>query len=248
MNTLTELSQKARIRRASERGLSQIDWLKSYHTFSFNEYHDPNYTQFSCLRVMNDDTVSPSGGFHPHGHKDMEIITYVLKGQLQHKDSLGNGSMIEPGELQRMSAGTGITHSEFNPSETCPAHFYQIWILPNQQNLTPSYEQKPFHPDEKRGLWCLLASSDAREGSVLVHQDLSLYSRLFDASELGQAVTYDAKEPRSIWLQVLQGKVSVDGETLGAGDGASWTSTQAIQTSPVETETEVLLFDLPIQG
>src|SRR5262245_4624669 len=206
-----------RLRRASERGHFDHGWLDTHHTFSFSEYFDPAHTQFRSLRVMNEDRVAPGQGFGMHGHRDMEIVTIVLSGALEHRDSLGNGEVLRPGELQRMTAGTGIRHSEFNPSETEPVHLYQIWLLPERNGLKPGYEQKPFDSSEKHNRLRLVASPDAADGSLLIHQDARLYLADLDA---GREVSHELGR-RHGWLQVLRGRVRLNGEVLSAGDGAA---------------------------
>ena len=184
MSTISDMrTETIRVRRASERGHAQYDWLDTWHTFSFDTYYDPAQMGFRALRVINEDRVQPGQGFGMHGHRDMEIITYVLEGALEHRDSLGTGSVLRPGEFQHMSAGTGIRHSEFNPSSTEPVHLYQIWLLPNQKGLPPSYEQKAFPEDEKRGRLRLVASPDARDGSLLIHQDARVYLSTLDGDQ-----------------------------------------------------------------
>jgi redox-sensitive bicupin YhaK (pirin superfamily) len=228
------------IRRAGERGHFNHGWLDTYHTFSFADYYDPDSMGFRALRVINEDRVAPGQGFGTHGHRDMEIVTIVLEGALEHRDSLGNGAVLPPGELQRMSAGTGIRHSEFNPSATEPVHLYQIWLLPDRQGLTPSYEQKAFPAAEKAGRFRLVASPDARDGSLAIHQDATLYLATL---EKGQEVRHDLKPGRHAWLQVLRGAVAVNDQALSAGDGVAVSDEAALRvraTAPAE----VLLFDL----
>jgi redox-sensitive bicupin YhaK (pirin superfamily) len=220
------------IRRSEERGHFDHGWLKTYHTFSFADYHDPNFMGFRDLRVINEDWVQP--------HRDMEIITYVLEGGIQHKDSMGNGSVIRPGDVQRMSAGTGVTHSEFNPSKTDPIHLLQIWILPEREGLTPEYEQKTYPPKEKAGQWRLVASPDGRDGSVRIHQDVLLWSTLLKE---GEELSYILKPERHAWLQVVQGEVRFQGQALRAGDGAAVSREEKLQLAAV-SPCEALLFDL----
>lgn len=226
------------IRRAKDRGHANHGWLDTNHTFSFADYYDPSFMGFRALRVINEDRVEPGVGFGKHAHRDMEIISYVLEGTLAHSDSMGTGSEIKPGEVQRMSAGTGVTHSEMNPSSDEPVHFLQIWILPANQGIPPSYEQKKFDDDERRNTLRLVASPDGSSGSVTIHQDVRLYSTLLD----GASVTHDFQPDRYGWVQVTRGEVEVNGQTLKAGDGA------AISDEPSLTLTgrgaEVLLFDL----
>jgi redox-sensitive bicupin YhaK (pirin superfamily) len=222
------------------RGQSRTGWLDSRHTFSFAHYYEPEQMGFRSLRVINEDRVIPGAGFPRHGHRDMEIISYVLEGALEHKDSLGNGTVIRPGEVQRMSAGTGIEHSEFNPSKTEPSHFLQIWIIPDQTGLPPSYEQKAFPIDERRGRLKLVAAPDSRGGAVRVHQDACLFIANLES---GGRVTHDIARGRGLWLQVARGIVSGNGMELREGDGAALEDepTLAIEA---ETDAEILLFDL----
>ncbi len=229
------------VRKATERGHVNIDWLNSYHTFSFGSYRDPNWMGFQSLRVINDDTVIPDGGFATHGHQDMEIVTYVLSGALAHKDSLGNGEVIYPGEVQRMSAGTGITHSEFNHSATAAVHFLQIWIIPDTVNLTPSYEQKHFPTAEKQGKLRLVASKDGRDGSVTIHQDVNMYVGLIDTTE---SISFEPQPDRSVWLHVAQGEVIVDDRLLSAGDAIAYPTSGSNLTITSPSSGEVILFDL----
>jgi redox-sensitive bicupin YhaK (pirin superfamily) len=228
------------IRHANERGHFDHGWLDTYHTFSFADYVDPAHMGFRSLRVINEDRVAPGQGFGMHGHRDMEIVTIVLEGALEHRDSLGNGEVLRPGELQRMSAGTGIRHSEFNPSATDAVHLYQIWLLPGARNLTPSYEQKAFPDSEKRNRLQLVASPDGRDGALTIHQDAELYlATLTD----GASVTHPLRASRSAWLQVLRGNVAVNGESLAAGDGVAASAETAL-TIRAESAAEILLFDL----
>ncbi|GBG15765.1 quercetin 2,3-dioxygenase [Novimethylophilus kurashikiensis] len=229
-----------RIRKARERGHAEHGWLDSWHTFSFADYHDPAYMGFRSLRVINDDTVASGKGFGTHGHQDMEIVTYVLSGALEHKDSLGNGSVMRYGEVQRMSAGTGIRHSEFNHSASEPVHFLQIWILPARRGLEPSYEQTLFVPEEKQGKLRVVASPDGREGSVTVHQDALLYAGLFD--EFDEA-SHAFGPGRAGYLQVAHGSVELNGQRLEAGDGATIEGEPEIRLAGGKAA-EVLLFDL----
>ena len=222
------------------RGISRTGWLESRHTFSFADYRDPQHMGFRSLRVINEDRVIPGAGFPTHGHKDMEIISYVLEGTLEHKDSLGNGTRIRPGEVQRMSAGTGIMHSEFNPSSTEPLHFLQIWIIPNRVGLPPSYEQKDFPIEQRRGRLRLVAAPDGREGAVTVHQDARLFVCSLKESE---KVVHTVERGRGIWLQVARGIIVLNGTELREGDGAAAVSEMAMQIE-ADTDAEVLLFDL----
>ena len=229
-----------RIRKAVERGHFNHGWLDTFHTFSFSDYYDPANMGFRALRVINDDRVQPGQGFGMHGHRDMEIVTYVLDGALQHKDSLGNGSIIRAGELQRMTAGTGVRHSEFNPSDMEGVHLYQIWLLPERTGLKPSYEELAVGEEEKQGRFRLVASPDGAAGSLTIHQD----ARLYLASLLpGQGVAHPIEPGRAAWLQVLRGSVNVLGNDLSAGDGVAVTDENAISVQAA-VPSEVLLFDL----
>jgi redox-sensitive bicupin YhaK (pirin superfamily) len=228
------------IRRSSERGHFDHGWLNTYHTFSFDQYYDPRYMGFRTLRVINEDFVAAGRGFPTHGHRDMEIITYILEGALKHQDSMGNGSVIRPGDVQRMTAGTGVRHSEQNASDKERVHLLQIWILPHTVGLEPGYEQKAFSEDERRGRLRLIASEDGREGSVLVHQDVSLYASILPA---GKEVEHAMDERRYAWIQVARGSVSVNGEKAAQGDGAVVVGESSLRISADE-DAEVLLFDL----
>ena len=228
------------IRRSNERGFANHGWLKSFHTFSFADYYDPKHVEFGALRVINEDRVSPGAGFGTHGHRDMEIISYVLEGELAHKDSMGNGSTIRPGDVQRMSAGSGVRHSEFNPSATSPVHFLQIWIQPSVQGIEPSYEEKKFSEAEKRGRLRLIASPDQADGSVLIHQDSRVYAGLFDGEERG---SLSLGSTRQAYVQVARGKVTVNGTTLDTGDGLKVDDTELL-TIENGREAEVIVFDL----
>ena len=226
------------VRRAKERGTANFGWLDSRHTFSFGDYYDPKHMGFGPLRVINEDRVSPGKGFGTHGHRDMEIISYVLEGALEHKDSIGTGSVIRPGDVQVMSAGTGIRHSEFNHSKTEPVHFLQIWVVPDREGIAPRYEQKTFPETERQGQLRLVASPDAREGSLEIHQDVDLFaSTLRD----GKAVAHEFRPNRYGWLQVARGSVDVNGKKLNAGDGAAIEGERSIA---LRGNGEVLLFDL----
>ena len=229
------------IRSAQERGNVNFGWLDSKHTFSFGSYYDPNHMGFSNLRVINEDKVQPGKGFGTHSHKDMEIISYVLEGELEHKDSIGNGSVIRPGDVQRMSAGTGIAHSEFNGSNSDLVHFLQIWITPDRTGIKPSYEQKNFPLADRQGKLRLVASADGKDGSVTIHQDASLYVGVLNQ---GDRVTHKADKNRSLWLQVARGAVEVNGKTLGTGDGAAITEETTLELVATADNTEILLFDL----
>lgn len=230
------------IRSADERGSTRLDWLDSRHSFSFGEYHDPQHMGFGPLRVINEDRVQPGAGFATHGHRDMEIVSYVLEGALEHKDSLGTGSVIRPGDVQRMTAGTGIRHSEFNPSRVETVHFLQIWLVPRESGLPPGYEQKNFADDEKRGRLRLVASGDGRDGSVLIHQDAEIYAALLDR---GAEAAYALPPDRRAWLQVIRGELDVAGRRLRAGDGAGIEDESGIRVAAVADNAEFLLFDLP---
>lgn len=228
------------IRPADERGLADLGWLNSRHTFSFGHYYDPQFMGFGPLRVINEDRVQPGQGFGTHGHRDMEIISYVLAGALEHKDSLGTGSIIRPGDVQRMTAGTGVRHSEFNASDTETVHFLQIWILPERENLAPGYEQKTFTDDDKRGQLRLVGSRDGREGSVTIHQDVNLYASLLGP---GEDIEFALTDGRYGWLQIARGAVQLDGKTLSAGDGAALRGARDLRVRGVD-EAEILLFDM----
>ena len=229
------------IRRSSERGATRLDWLDSRHTFSFSDYYDPKQMGFRSLRVINDDRVAPSGGFGTHGHRDMEILTYVLEGSLEHRDSLGTGSVLRRGDVQRMSAGTGIRHSEFNPSKTEPVHFLQIWLIPEESRLQPEYEQKHFADEDKCSRLRLVVSRDGRDGSLAIHQDAEVYAALVPP---GERLSHRLRSDRHAWLQVADGAVTLNGHTLKAGDGAAVSDEPLHEITGTETA-EVLLFDLP---
>jgi hypothetical protein len=228
------------IRRSKERGFADHGWLRSFHTFSFADYHDPEHMGFRALRVINEDRVAPGRGFGTHAHGDMEIISYVLEGELAHKDSLGTGSVIRPGDVQRMSAGSGVTHSEFNPSRDELVHFLQIWILPERRGIAPSYEQKSFPESERRGVLRLVASPDGRNGSVTVHQDVRLYAGLLAE---GERLGYELPEGRHAWIHVARGAIDVGGTQLEAGDAAALSEPQTIELRGASAA-EVLVFDL----
>ncbi len=229
------------VRKAEERGHANHGWLDTWHTFSFADYHDPREMGYGPLRVINDDTVRPGAGFGTHGHRDMEIITYVLEGALEHKDSMGNGSIIRPGNVQRMSAGTGVRHSEFNPSSDEPVHLLQIWIEPDIQGAQPGYEEKQFGPAEKQGQLRLIASPDGREGSVTIHQEAYLYASMLDGKD---AVTHRLAPGRRAYVHVARGSVKVNGKPLEGGDGVRIEDEPTIELKDAR-EAEVLLFDLP---
>jgi redox-sensitive bicupin YhaK (pirin superfamily) len=228
------------VRPSGERGHFDHGWLNTYHTFSFGSYYDPDHMGFRSLRVINEDWVHAANGFGTHPHRDMEIITYVLEGALAHKDSMGTSSAIRPGEVQRMSAGSGVTHSEYNHSQAESVHLLQIWIMPDQKGLTPSYEQTAFPDEEKRGRLRLVASRDGRQGSVTIHQDAELYATLL---EPGETVTHDLAAGRYAWAQVIRGGVTLNGQALQAGDGASISAETRLELTGTESA-EVLLFDL----
>jgi hypothetical protein len=228
------------LRKANERGYADHGWLRSYHSFSFADYFDSDHVEFGALRVINEDRVAAGQGFGTHGHSDMEIITYVLEGQLEHKDSIGTGSVIEPGDVQRMSAGTGVRHSEFNPSREGPVHFLQIWIQPDQHGIAPSYEQKRFDAETKRGRLRLIASPDGRDGSVAVHQDTYVYAGLFDGSERAD---HELHAGRRAYVHVARGKITVNSHELVAGDAAKLTGVSVVKLDKGEAA-EVLVFDL----
>jgi redox-sensitive bicupin YhaK (pirin superfamily) len=233
--------QKSELRKAEDRGHASHGWLDSYHSFSFADYYDPQHMQFGPLRVINDDIIDPDSGFGTHGHKDMEIISYVLAGELSHKDSMGNGSVIRPGAVQRMSAGKGVMHSEFNHSKTEKTHLLQIWIMPDQTGIIPSYEEKYFAAADKEGQLRLVASSDGRDGSVLIHQDASLYVGLFDGA---QAACLTLGQERKSYVHVARGTVSVNGQRLKAGDALKLSGAPEVRVDGGE-QAEVLVFDLP---
>jgi redox-sensitive bicupin YhaK (pirin superfamily) len=229
------------LRPAAQRGTTRTRWLDSRHTFSFAEYYDPAQMGFRALRVINDDRVAPAAGFPTHGHADMEIVTYVLEGALEHRDSLGTGSVIRPGDVQRMSAGTGVRHSEINASRDEPVHFLQMWLLPERRGLAPGYEQKQLPAAEKRGRLRLAASGDGRDGSVTLHQDVSLFAGLF---EPGESATLALAPGRAAWVQVARGAVLLNGQRLAEGDGAAVVDEPALSIAGADTSAEVLVFDL----
>jgi redox-sensitive bicupin YhaK (pirin superfamily) len=229
-----------RVRLAKDRGFANYGWLETYHTFSFSSYHDPQHMGFRSLRVMNEDRVAAGQGFGTHPHRDMEIVTYVLEGALEHKDSMGNGEVLRPGEFQRMSAGTGITHSEFNPSTAEPVHLYQIWLLPERKGIEPSYEQKRFDEGGRQNQLQIVASPDAVDGSLLIHQDARVYLANIDT---GREVSHHLENGRHAWLQVLRGSVSLNGQTLGTSDGAAICDVDDLSIQGLSTA-EIMLFDL----
>jgi len=228
------------IRYSNQRGHFDHGWLNTFHTFSFDQYYDPRYMGFRSLRVINEDTVAAGRGFPKHGHRDMEIITFILEGALKHEDSMGNGSVIRPGDVQRMTAGTGVSHSEFNPSSDEGVHLLQIWILPEARNLTPSYEQKFFSQQERTGKLRLIASSDGSDGSVEIHQDARIYAALIDAD---QSLSHQLSSNRYGWLQVGTGSIRLNDVDLEQGDGAAIGGESQLQIAAHE-QSEVLLFDL----
>ncbi len=229
------------IRRAAERGHANHGWLDSYHSFSFSSYHDPAYMGYSNLRVINEDRIAPRGGFPTHGHEDMEIVTYVMEGALEHKDSMGNGSIIRPGDVQYMSAGTGVRHSEYNPSADAPVHLLQIWLLPNRNGVEPGYDQRHFTAETRRNRLALLVSPDGRDGSIATHQDGLLYGTLLDD---GATVEHPLAANRRAYVQVARGAGKVNGELLRAGDAARIDAGDGVRIEGVDSA-EVLLFDLP---
>ncbi len=229
-----------RIRRATDRGHFTFGWLDTYHTFSFGDYYDPSFMRFRSLRVINEDFVHAGRGFPTHSHRDMEIITYILEGALEHRDSMENGSVIRPGDVQRMTAGTGVSHSEANPSSENSVHLLQIWIMPQAQGLKPGYEQKFFSDEQKQGSLCLIASADGRDGSVIVHQDVSVYAAVLDS---GQEVNHQMASNRHAWIQVARGAVVVNGENLDQSDGAAISGESKLTASGQE-RSEILLFDM----
>lgn len=229
------------LRPSNARGHANHGWLDSYHTFSFANYYDPAHMGVSNLRVINDDTVMPGQGFGTHGHQDMEIVSYVLDGALEHKDSMGNGSVIRPGDIQRMSAGTGVRHSEYNPSVTEPVHFLQIWLVPNRTGVQPGYEQKHFPLEDRRGRLVLLVSPDGRDGSLSAHQDGLLYGTLLEA---GESVEHPLAVGRRAYVHVARGQVAVNGTPLGSGDGVTLDDVDHVHLEGLG-HAEVLLFDLP---
>ena len=227
------------IRRAADRGHFDHGWLNTYHTFSFADYDDPAHMGFRSLRVINDDRVAPGQGFGEHRHRDMEIVSYVLEGALAHRDSMGNSGVIRPGDVQRMSAGTGVQHSEFNGSQTEPVHFLQIWILPEKPGATPGYQQKAFPPETRRGKLRLIGSRDGRDGSLTVGQDIAIYASVLEA---GEEVRHSLAPDRHAWLQVAEGELEVNGNRLGEGDGAAVTDEDDLEIAGKGAE--FLLFDM----
>jgi redox-sensitive bicupin YhaK (pirin superfamily) len=230
-----------KVRKSSDRGRADFGWLRSQHTFSFGDYYDPKHTGFGPLLVINEDQVQPDRGFGTHGHRDMEIISYVLDGALEHKDSMGNGSVLRYGDVQRMSAGTGVRHSEYNHSQAAAVHFLQIWIEPNVKGIAPSYEEKHFTPESKRGQLRLIASSDGRDGSVLIHQDASIYASILAPSD---QLKHELAPGRTAYVHVIRGSVVVNGTRLAGGDALKVTTESTVTLAGSEAA-EVLLFDLP---
>jgi quercetin 2,3-dioxygenase len=228
------------IRKSNDRGHADHGWLNTRFTFSFADYYDPKHVQFRTLRVMNDDRVAGGAGFPTHPHRDMEIVTYVLEGALAHKDSMGNGSVIRPGDVQYMSAGTGVSHSEFNASDSETVHLYQIWMFPDQKNYTPAYDQKNFSVEDKRGKLRLVVSPDGRDGSVKIRQDNELYATVLGS---GETVKHELKPDRHAYVQVAKGSVTLNGKTLETGDGAAISAEKSLELTGVN-DAEVLLFDL----
>jgi redox-sensitive bicupin YhaK (pirin superfamily) len=229
-----------KIRKSSERGHFDHGWLDTYHTFSFDQYHDAAHVHFRSLRVINEDRVAAAHGFPRHSHRDMEIITYILSGALEHRDSMGNGSVIRPGDVQRMTAGTGVSHSEFNPSRTEACHLLQIWIMPGARNLTPGYEQQFFPDDERRGGLRVIASPDGAGGAVTINQDARVYAALLNQ---GQSIEHTFDTGRYAWVQLARGSLEVNGANLSAGDGAAISQESRVEISAAE-DSELLLFDL----
>ncbi|MFZ1097028.1 MAG: pirin family protein [Xanthobacteraceae bacterium] len=230
------------VRPSAERGTDNLGWLDSRHTFSFGHYYDAKHMGFGPLRVINEDRVRPGAGFDTHGHRDMEIISYVLEGALEHKDSIGTGSVIRPGDIQVMSAGTGIRHSEFNHSKTEPVHFLQIWVLPDREGLSPRYDQKTFGKSEKSGRLRLVGSPDGRDGSILIHQDVAIYDVVLGSAN---SVKHQLKPGRKSWVQVVRGSVDVNGKAASAGDGVALVDEAGLTITAREDNSEILVFDLP---
>jgi redox-sensitive bicupin YhaK (pirin superfamily) len=228
------------VRKGQDRGHANHGWLDTYHTFSFADYHDPNFMGFRALRVLNEDRVAPGQGFGEHPHRDMEIVTCVLEGALEHRDSMGNGSVLHPGDFQRMTAGTGMRHSEFNPSASEPVHLYQIWLFPNARGLTPSYEERSFTPTEKHNRLQLVASEGGRESSLNINQDANVFLSSLDG---GTRVTHALEANRYVWLQVMRGTVNAAGQELSAGDGLAASGPLQLVISAGD-QAEVMLFDL----
>ncbi len=228
------------VRRAEERGAVNMGWLNARHSFSFGNYYDPEHMGFGVLRVINEDRIEPSQGFGTHGHKDMEIVTYIIDGALEHRDSMGNGSVIRRGDVQRMSAGTGVQHSEFNHSDTEQTHLLQIWLLPERSGIEPGWEEKHYSAEEKHNRLKLIGSRDARQNSLRIHQAVDLYASILDE---GREVSHEAADGRCCWLQVVSGQLSLNGQSLGAGDGAAVENVSAL-TIGAQKKSEFLLFDM----
>ena len=230
------------VRHGEDRGVAELDWLRSRHSFSFADYYDPQFMGFGDLRVINEDTIAPARGFDTHPHQDMEIISYVLEGALAHRDTLGNQLTISAGEVQRMSAGTGIRHSEYNASSAAPAHFFQIWVIPDRTGIEPGYEQQMFADADKRDQLRLIVSPDGRDGSLRIHQDVALYASVLSA---GRSVAHRLAAGRKAWVQLARGAVTVNGEALNAGDGAAISEEDAVEiTATGDSDAEFVLFDL----
>lgn len=229
------------IRKSLDRGHANHGWLDSYHSFSFASYYDPKHMDFSVLRVINEDIIAGGQGFGKHPHKDMEIVTYMLSGQLQHRDSMGNGAVIGPGDVQRMTAGTGVEHSEFNASQTKAAHLLQIWLLPKRKNLTPSYEDKHFSDGDKHNRWCLIVSHDGRDGSLIIHQDVNVYATKLTK---GTSLPYDMQCNRSLYIQVASGRINLNDKVLEAGDAAKLNKRMPVAIDALDAS-ELVVFDLP---
>ena len=229
-----------KIRRADDRGAVNMGWLEAKHSFSFGEYYDPDHMGFGTIRVINEDRIEPAQGFGTHGHKDMEIVTYIIEGALEHKDSMGNGSVIRAGDVQRMSAGTGVQHSEFNHSDKDKVHLLQIWLLPERAGITPGWEEKTFSASDKHNRLRLIASRDARDGSLLIHQSLDLHATVLDED---RTVMHELSDGHTAWIQVVSGHIEVNGEQLSAGDGAAIDNTPRLEIQAT-SDAELLLFDM----
>ena len=234
--------QNLQVRKSTERGYADHGWLQSYHSFSFAEYFDRKHMHFSALRVINDDIIAPGQGFGMHPHRDMEIVTYILRGELQHKDSIGNGSIIRAGDVQRMTAGTGIVHSEFNASNTSDVHLLQIWIMPDSLNLEPSYEEKHFSTEQKLNQWCLIAARDNQGAALKVNQDMQLYASVLDTAA---RLAYAVNDNRSVYLHIARGNIEIDGQTFESGDAVMLDGSAELHLK-ANAESELLLFDLPL--
>lgn len=237
-----QVMPQVKIRPSTERGYANHGWLESYHSFSFAEYYDRNHMHFSVLRVINDDIIAPARGFGMHPHRDMEIVTYMLDGELRHQDSIGNGSVIKAGDVQRMSAGSGIVHSEFNASDQQPAHLLQIWIMPDKQNLPPSYEERHFSREEKLNRWRLIAAKQPHDGAVKVAQDVQLYASILES---GKTLNFVLSESRSAYLHIARGEMLINGQRYRGGDALMLSHAQQLEVKAL-AETEMLLFDLPL--